>query len=216
MGRAWGSLLFVRVLLLVDLEHNSFVGVPRSQVVAIFPLDGIDELLTQILDLVLAHFGLFVRELGPDLNSEVSRVVATFVEQTHTCKHVDVHEVSADHIENQSVPEGLDQFKAGCLKVNSELATLLVDGVFPLRLNVKLEQTQPVDSLFLVVVVNVMHGAGQLLLIEEKVVDLSVRNVDPGLGKTDCVIKPRDFFHRLLPRLILLGLIMLPNNPLIC
>lgn len=156
MGRAWGSLLFVRVLLLVDLEHNSFVGVPRSQVVAIFPLDGIDELLTQILDLVLAHFGLFVRELGPDLNSEVSRVVATFVEQTHTCKHVDVHEVSADHIENQSVPEGLDQFKAGCLKVNSELATLLVDGVFPLRLNVKLEQTQPVDSLFLVVVVNVM------------------------------------------------------------
>ena len=87
-----------------------------------------------------------VIKLGPDLNSEhVLPLGSTFVEQTDSREHICTGELISHHAEDEFVPEGLQERKRR-FKVNLESASIFVDVVFPLGLNVVLEQTHAIDS----------------------------------------------------------------------
>lgn len=140
----------------VVLELNPFVEITMS--VLALSIKGhviihhhLNVLLFQIFLHFLEHSLLRVTELCPYLNSEeVFTARCTLVQESDTCKHVNIVEFTSDHIENKLFPEYLEEDKMG-FEVHSELATLLVHFIFVGRVHFIQEQAESIDSgLFIV------------------------------------------------------------------
>lgn len=88
------------------------------------------------------HAALRVVKLGPDLDSEhVLTGSGRLVKETNATEHCSITELVSNNAEDELFPDCLKESDAR-LKVDSELSTMLVDLVLPLRLNVLLEETQ--------------------------------------------------------------------------
>lgn len=165
-----------------------------------------------LLDVVSHRFsGLFnlARKLSPHFNAvEVLLALLALVKQTHTAKLIGLGELPSHSLEHELLPEALDSGDGGS-EVDSEFAALLVDGVLPLGVDSVLEQGEPVDSLLLAI--DDVHVDVLGLLVVEKVVDVSVLQVDPGLRKGDDIVEPRYFAHGIL---IVRGFVVFPEAPL--
>lgn len=85
---------------------------------------------------------LVVAELDPDLNSEyVFHFGVCFIDHAHSTKQVRVRKYSSHYSENQAFPESLHDLEICAIKINLELASLLVDFVLPHRLDLGLKKT---------------------------------------------------------------------------
>jgi hypothetical protein len=94
-------------------------------------------------------------------------------------------------------------------EIKFPLATLLIDGVLPLRLNVVFEKGEAIDSLL--ITIDLVHVELLGFFIVKEILDILVRQVLPRLREGDDIIEPGDFAHRLL---IIAGIVVFPESPL--
>lgn len=171
--------------------------------------DQLDQLRLDVRLHVPAALFLVGRELGPDLDAVEGLLAGhTLVKQPHPADFVALGKLPGDRLENQLLPHLLDD-RDGRPEVSSELAALFVDGVLPLGQDAVFEETESVDALF--VAVDGMEVDLLGFLVEEEVVDVTVLQVDPGLGEGDQVVEPSHLAHG---RRVVPGVVVLPKAPL--
>jgi len=156
-------------------------------------------------------------KLCPNLHAEiVLSSVTRLIKQSNPRKHVSLPKLLSYHLENQHLPKLLHCRDIG-FEIKSEFSSLLIDHVFPLRLDVILKQAQSTHSFFLIIYdlpnrfmeLN-LHLHGLLVAIVEKVFNVLVRNVDPCLGKANHIVEPCYLLHRIFE---VTSFVVLPDSP---
>lgn len=105
-----------------------------------------DVFVFEVLLQGLHHRLLRIVELGPHFDTEhILTLSSRLVEQANTTEHVCAAKLVSHDAEDELLPDRLQERDAG-LEVDSELSSVFVDRVFPLRLNVLLEKTEAVDA----------------------------------------------------------------------
>ena len=103
-------------------------------------------------------------EFGPDLDSEkVLAARSAFVKKSDARKHISTFEVVGNDAEDKLSPEDLEEGQVR-LEIDPDLATILVNGVLPLRLNFALEQTHATDTDWVVLDLNTTKEGKSLAL----------------------------------------------------
>ena len=178
--------------------------------------DGVVALLNHahefFLNVVTHIFALFLLvrpELRPNLDSEAALLtLLTLVEHAHPAKLITLLELAGHSLEDQFLPQLLN-YGNWRLKVNSEFATLLIDRILPLGLDTELKQRQAVYTLL--IIIDHMNVDCLRRLVVEKVVDVPMLQINPGLRKGDNVVEPSHLTHRII---VVLGLVVFPETPL--
>lgn len=167
------------------------------------------EFFLNVVTHILALLFLVRPELRPNLDSEAALLtLLTLVEHAHPAKLIKFLELASHSLEDQFLPQLLNHGYRR-LKVYSEFATLLIDRIFPLGLDTVLKQRQAVYTL--VIVIDHMNVDRLRRLVVEKVVDIPMLQINPGLRKGDNVVEPSHLTHRII---VVLGLVMFPETPL--
>ena len=162
-----------------------------------FITDERKELFSDVLLHVFPDLAISVTELGPNFNTESIRVVwRAFVDKSYASKLIWFCELRSDCLKDKSFPHLLDCLDFGNWKVDSELSSVFVNFVLPLRLNRSFEKWKRIDSLLITI-----HQMGLdpfCLGVIEKVFDFAVFDGFPSERKGDYVVEPRNLVHTFL------------------
>ena len=171
-----------------------------------------DQLYEHLLD-VLTHVPgwlvLFIREFSPNLNSEHAFVLTlALVQKSHSAEFVGFFKLWSHRLENKFFPDFLCDWDWSA-EINTVLATLWVNLVFPLRLNLKFKQWQTIDPFFFTV--DLIKLDRFRFIVVEEASDVFVVQIDPCLSETYGIIKPCNFADRFF---IVSIVVMLVETPL--
>lgn len=109
------------------------------------------EFFFDVLLHLLANFIRVRVKLCPNFHAEiVLSSITRLIKQPHPRKHVSLSKLLSHHLEHQHLPNFL-HCRNISFEIKSELSTLLINHVFPLRLNVVLKQAQSTHAFFLII-----------------------------------------------------------------